>query len=450
MKSKLPKVLHQVAGKPLVAWAIDSAFEAGVDQVLVVVGNERAQVEAELSSRYGDQVKTVVQAEQNGTGHAVGCAFDAFPDLSGQAMILYGDCPLVPVETLKALVDGAGDNKAALVTGSLENPFGYGRILRNATGEVVAIREHKDCSADELKTTEVNPGLYLFDIGFAREAMKNLSSENAAGELYLTDLIAMAAEDGGVVDIPGDMPRLRGVNNRRELAECEATRQRLICDVFAESGVGFRDLNRVVIDADVEIEADAFLEADVQLRGKTKVAAGAFIEQGAVITDSIVGKDAHVKPYCVLTESELGESATVGPFAHLRPGSVMGPECKVGNFVEMKKTTMERGAKASHLAYLGDGEIGEGVNIGAGTIFCNYDGVRKNKTILEKGVFIGSDSQLVAPVRVGEGAYVGSGSTITRDVPANALAVSRTKQINKEGYAERLRARFEAEKKRNS
>ena len=333
-----------------------------------------------------------------------------------------------------------------LVTAALDDPTGYGRILRDARGRVVAIREQKDCSRDERAIHEVNPGLYAVDAGFLREAIAALGDDNAQGEFYLTDVVAAAAKQGRVVDVPGDMRDLRGVNDRADLAECARVRRDRIVAALAAGGVGFRDPSTVWIDAECVVEADAFVDAGVQLRGRCVVRAGAHIDAGAVLTDTRVEANATVLPYTVTTDATLGAHATVGPFSHLRPGTVLGPGSKVGNFSETKKTRVGAGSKVNHLSYVGDGDIGEGVNIGAGTIFCNYDGFEKHTTVLEDGVFIGSDSQLVAPVRVGRGAYVASGTTVTRDVPPDALAIARTRQQNKEGFAARLRERLGARK----
>lgn len=292
--------------------------------------------------------------------------------------------------------------------------------------------------------------MYAIDARFLRETLGSLSTDNAAGELYLTDLVAVAADKGGVVSISWALEDLRGINDRRELALADAVMRRRINEAWARAGVTFRNLDTIVVDADVTLAQDVTLEGQVTLRGRTNVSAGVTIDVGCVLTDVSVSTGAYLKPYTVAAESSIGEDAQIGPFAHLRPASEVGPECRVGNFVEMKKTKMAKGAKANHLSYVGDGIIGERANIGAGTIFCNYDGFNKHTTVLEDDAFIGSDSQLVAPVTVGKGAYVATGTTVTRSVPANALAVGRARQQNKEGYAEMLRARFSAEKKARS
>lgn len=449
MKSPLPKVLHEVAGRPMVSWAVGVALEAGAERVVAVLGHGKDEVEAALVERFGSKVSTVVQHEQNGTGDAVRVGMSALEGFEGRVLILYGDCPLIPVAVLESLmaashVDGM---KLALVTASLNDPSGYGRILRGPKGSVTAIREQRDCTPEELAVNEVNPGLYAVEASFLREALADLSTDNAQGEIYLTDVIAAAAESDSVADVAASMRDLLGVNDRLHLAEADRRMRRRICEALAKAGVGIRDPEQTFIDADCVVEPDASVEAGVHLRGRCHVHSGARVDVGCVLENVIVEAGAHIKPYTVATDSEIGASAQVGPFSHLRPGSLLGAKTKVGNFVETKKTTLGEGSKVSHLSYVGDGVLGKNVNVGAGTIFCNYDGIQKNTTILEDGVFIGSDSQLIAPLTVGAGAYVASGTTVTKDVPADALALSRTKQQNKLGYASRLRARFEAEKK---
>lgn len=450
MKSSLPKVLHPIAGRPMVSWCVGAALEAGAKECVVVVGHGKEQVEETLKARFGDKVRFAHQAEQNGTGHAVRCALEqCLPDHDGGTLILYGDCPLMRSETLAALMKAQGDAPLALLTASIENPTGYGRILRNEAGQVIAIREHKDCSEAERQTKEVNPGYYAIAGGFLRDAIAGLDSNNAQGEFYLTDLVA-AAGPGGAVDVPGDMGELLGVNDRLHLADAAKAMQLRINRNLARQGVGIQSIEGTWIDADCEVAPDSRIAAGVHLRGGCVVAEGAHIDAGSVLTDVRVGAHAYVKPYTVAAESEIGPKAQIGPFAHLRPKTILGENTKVGNFCETKKTILGKGSKVNHLAYVGDGVLGEDVNVGAGTIFCNYDGVQKHTTTLEDGVFIGSDSQLVAPLTIGKGAYVASGSTITKNVPAGALALSRSKQQNKEGYADRLRARFAAAKKKLS
>ena len=449
MKSSRPKVLHEIAGRALVSWVVQTALDAGAGRCLVVVGHGRDDVERELVTRFGERVDMVLQPERRGTGDAVRCALEANLELGGRLVVLYGDCPLIPVGLLHDLVDRseqAGAN-LGLVTAALADPSGYGRIVRNGAGEVQRIVEDGDCSAEERAVQEVNPGLYAVQADFLREAIAQLTPDNAQGQLYLTDVVELAANGDKVVDLRGDMADLTGVNDHRDLAAAAYTRRRRMAEELARSGVGVADLDTLYVDADCEVEPGAMLGANVHLRGTCVVRAGAHIDVGCVLTNVVVEKDAKVLPYTVAADSTIGEGAQVGPFSHLRPQTQLGPRSKVGNFSETKKTTVGKGSKVNHLSYVGDGIIGEGVNIGAGTIFCNYDGEQKHVTVLEDGVFIGSDSQLIAPVTVKKGAYVASGTTVTRDVPEGALAVSRPKQENKEGYATRLRARLRRKKK---
>ena len=447
MKSAAPKVLHEVAGRPLVGWSIDTALDAGAARVVVVVGHGREHVEAYVTARYGNRdVVTALQAEQRGTGHAVGCALPALMDWEGAVTIVYGDCPLIPTAALATLNRARGTKPLALLTAELEDPTGYGRILRGK-GQVVGICEQKDASEEIRRIREVNPGVYSIEAGFLRRSLSGLSSENAAGEFYLTDLVEGAAGEAGVADVAWSMADLVGINDRWQLAAAETRMQERLAAEHAKRGVTFRSPATTWIGADVDLEQDVTIESHVVLRGKTRVAAGSRVDVGSVLDDVEVAPGAWVKPYTVAGQSKIGEQAQVGPFSHLRPGSTLGPETRVGNFVETKNTRLDRGAKASHLAYLGDGVVGERANIACGTIFCNYDGVQKHTTVVEEDAFVGSDTQLVAPVTIGRGAYVATGTTVTRDVPADALAVGRARQTNKEGYASRLRARMQAAKK---
>lgn len=447
MRSARPKVLHEACGWPLAAWPLEAARVAGAERAVAVLGHAREAVAAALTPRFAGFLDTAHQPEQRGTGDAVRCGLAPLAGYEGTVVVLYGDCPLVPPAAIDALVRKRGAAKLSLLVGRLPDPAGYGRILRDAGGRVVGVREQRDCDEAERGIDEVNPGLYAVDAAFLRSALARLSSDNAQGELYLTDVVAMAAEAGGVADVPWSMDDLRGVNDRHELAVAEAALRARIVEAHARAGVTVRDPAATYVGADVELAPDAVLEPGVTLRGRTRVGAGAHLDVGVVLTDVVVEEGARVLPYTVATDSRIGAGAQVGPFSHLRPGSDLGPEVHVGNFVETKKTRLGRGSKANHLAYLGDGQIGEGVNVGAGTIFCNYDGVQKHTTTLEDGAFVGSDSQLVAPVTIGRNAYVATGTTVTRDVPPDALAISRTRQSNKDGYAARLRARFEAAKK---
>ena len=442
MKSSLPKVLHPVAGRPMVHHAVRAALDAGAAEVIVVVGHGRDAVTASVTGAFGERVRAAVQAEQRGTGHAALSALPLLPADDEPVLVFYGDAPLIEAATLRALVLARGEAPMAMVTAKLEDATGYGRILRNAMGKVNGVREQKDCTPDEREIREFNPGVYVFHTGFLRGALPRLSTDNAQNELYLTDTVALAALEGGVMSIVADPATLVGINDLAQLAAVEAEMHARIARRWRSEGVTIRA--GAVIDVGVELASDVVLEQRVVLRGETRVGRGARIDVGAVLEDVTIGAGTHVKPYSVLTSSSVGARAQIGPFSHLRPGSEIHDEAHIGNFVETKATIVRRGAKANHLAYLGDGDVGERANVGAGTIFCNYDGFQKHRTVIGAGAFIGSDSQLVAPVTVGAGAYVATGTTVTKDVPADALAIGRTPQENKLGYASRLRGRMEA------
>jgi bifunctional UDP-N-acetylglucosamine pyrophosphorylase/glucosamine-1-phosphate N-acetyltransferase len=451
MKSKLPKVLHEVLGEPLCAWPIRAALAAGADPVVVVVGHERERVEAALTSRFGDKVRCVVQEEQKGTGHAARVGMSALKDAEGAVLILYGDTPLIRTENLLALrrlvkTDRDAEPLAMWVC-RLEDPAGYGRIVRDDHGAVVRIVEHKDAGDAERQIKEVNPGMYCARADFLRKALDALKADNAQGELYLTDIVEAAVEEAG------DVPTLNvaveetlGVNDRRQLAVAdqvlaERTRQELM-----KEGVTILDPTTTRIEASVAIAPDTILEPGVVLRGTTRIGSDVTVGVGCVLTDSIVEDGATLHPYSVLEEAHVGPACQVGPYARLRPAARLEKGAKVGNFVEVKKATLGEGAKANHLAYIGDAEIGAHSNIGAGTITCNYDGAAKHQTVLGEGVFVGSNATLVAPLTLNKGAYVAAGSTVSRDVPEDALAVGRARQENKEGYAARIRERNEKRK----
>jgi bifunctional UDP-N-acetylglucosamine pyrophosphorylase/glucosamine-1-phosphate N-acetyltransferase len=333
-----------------------------------------------------------------------------------------------------------------LLTSTLPDATGYGRILRDTQGRIVGVREQKDCSPAEAALCEWNPGVYAVRAGFFAASIDRLTTNNAQGELYLTDLVSMAATQGGVFGLSRDPGELQGINDRNELTLREHELSRRIARIHMNAGVTIRDPDHTRIEPDVRIEADVVIERGVELRGKTSIARDARIDVGCVLTDTRVGEGAVLLPYSVATDSVIGCGARIGPFAHLRAGTDLADEVHIGNFVETKKTRVGQGSKANHLAYLGDGVIGRNVNVGAGTIFCNYDGVNKHVTVLEDGSFVGSDSQLVAPVRVGENAYIATGTTVTMDVPADALAIGRTPQQNKLGLAARLRRKLVSQK----
>jgi bifunctional UDP-N-acetylglucosamine pyrophosphorylase/glucosamine-1-phosphate N-acetyltransferase len=441
MKSPLPKVMHPIAGRPLVYYAVRAAFEAGVERAVVVTSG-RKEIDDSLKREFGERIVTVVQDPPRGTGDAARIGLEQVS--SERVLILCGDTPLVRAEelaTLVAALDVPGAGELSVMTCSLDNPAGYGRILRDGTGRVLEIREQRDLkSPEEHATREVNAGMYAGNTEAVRRALGEVKPNNSQGEYYLTDVIALLARSSRITGVLGHAEALLGVNDRSQLAQAEELILQRIRTRHAKNGVTVRGTPR--IDDSVEIGVDALIEDGVNLRGQTRIGARTVVDVGSVIADSSVGEGALIKPYTVITSSTVGDGAQLGPFAHLRPESEIEADAHIGNFVETKKTRVRRGAKANHLAYLGDGDIGERANVGAGTIFCNYDGFNKHKTIIGADAFIGSDSQLVAPVTVGRGAYIGTGTTVTMDVPDDALAIGRIRQTNKEGYAPKLKARF--------
>jgi bifunctional UDP-N-acetylglucosamine pyrophosphorylase/glucosamine-1-phosphate N-acetyltransferase len=446
MKSALPKMMHRVCGLPIVHFAVRAALDAGCREVVVVVGHGRALVEKYLSSAFaGSRVRTAVQEAQRGTGDAARVGLGEIDPRSIRAIVMNGDVPLVRGDDLLAVARPLDDPHApaelALATCILADPSGYGRVLRSE-GRVIEIREHRDLRDDsERAVREINAGIYATPLPLLREALSSLRPDNSQHELYLTDVVAFASRAGHrVATVTLGEEVLSGINDRQQLASVAQTMHDRLVRGWRLAGATVGDGAR--LDASVILEQDAVIESGAVLRGATRIGRGATVDVGCVLTNVIVGAEAVLRPYTVATDSRVGERAQVGPFAHLRADSELGDEAHVGNFVETKKTKMARGAKANHLAYLGDGVIGERANIGAGTIFCNYDGARKHTTTIEAGAFIGSDSQLVAPVTVGTNAYVATGTTVTRDVPPDALAIARVRQENKENYAPKLRARL--------
>jgi bifunctional UDP-N-acetylglucosamine pyrophosphorylase/glucosamine-1-phosphate N-acetyltransferase len=449
MRSGRAKVLHELLGRPMAAYPIALAQAIGAEPVVAVLGHQRDAVEAALTARFGEGAIAVVeQTEQRGTGHAVRLAMPALARFSGQlVLVLYGDVPLLRRETVEELVGTARRYSClAVVTATPPDPTGYGRILRDERGHVIGVVEQKDASSEELAITEVNAGIYCGPADFFREATAGLRAKNAQGEFYLTDIVARAAASIGVSAVEADHRDVAGINDRHQLAEAEAVmRARVNRELMAH--VTFRDPESTVVEPGVEIGVDVELGRGVALRGQTKIGHNARIGDGVILTNVQVGAGVEIKPYSVATDAVIGAGASIGPFAHLRPGSDIGPEAHVGNFVETKKTKLGKGSKANHLTYLGDAEIGDKVNVGAGTITCNYNGYEKFQTIIEDGAFIGSDSQLVAPVRIGKRAVIGAGTTVTRDVAAGALALSRAPQIEKPGYAQKVAKNYAAKRK---
>jgi bifunctional UDP-N-acetylglucosamine pyrophosphorylase/glucosamine-1-phosphate N-acetyltransferase len=449
MKSETIKVLHRAAGRPLIDYVLDLASQISNQLPVMVVGHQREAVQQHV----GDRARYAVQEPQLGTGHAVLQAVDVLGgDIRGRKiLVLSGDVPLTRPETLKRLVDEhqRSGNALTLLTMNLDDPALYGRVVRDSNGAVTKIVEAKDANEQQRKIREVNAGIYLFDGEQLSDNLRRLSTNNAQGEYYLTDLIGMLRESGKrvgamVIDNPVEV---LGVNSRAELASVEEEIQRRVVERLMREGVTFRNPATVVIDSTVAIGSDSVVYPFVTLEGTTRIGNGCIVEPGVHLHNVTVGNDVHLKTGTVAEDAIIEDEATVGPYAHLRPGTQLGKHVKVGNFVETKKAVFGERAKASHLSYIGDAEVGADANIGAGTITCNYDGVSKHKTVLEDGVFIGSDTQLVAPVRVGRGAYVGAGSTITKDVPPDSLALSRVPQTIVDGWATRRREELKKKKK---
>jgi bifunctional UDP-N-acetylglucosamine pyrophosphorylase/glucosamine-1-phosphate N-acetyltransferase len=443
MRSAQAKVLHRLLGVPLVSYAVECAQGVGSNPIVAVLGHQREAVEATLVARHGaDAVTVVEQAEQKGTGHAVRLGLAPLKRFDGVVLILCGDVPLLRAETCKALVARAQKTGGlAMLTAHVPDPTGYGRIRRDPKGRVLGIVEHKDATDEERAITEINAGVYAAPAEFLRTAVGKLQTKNAQGEYYLTDIVAPASRTIGVTAVVVDHQEVAGINDRRQLVEAEKVMNARLVLRLSEQAT-FRDPATTVVEPGVTVGADVEIGRNVALRGRTTIADGAVIGDGVILVDTQVGPGAEIKPYCVASEAVIGAGAKIGPFAHLRPGTDLGPDVHVGNFVETKKTRMGRGSKANHLTYLGDAVIGEKVNVGAGTITCNYNGYEKSQTVIEDGAFIGSDTQLVAPVTVRRGAIVAAGATIVKDVPEGALAISRPEQVTVAGYAERLASRY--------
>ena len=428
MKSAKPKVLQSLAGKPLLGHVLDTCSSLAIDKTIVVYGFGGDQVQTAMAHY---PLTWVEQTEQLGTGHAVKVTLDELPK-EGKSLILYGDVPLVSAETLKQL-QSANVQGMSMLTLRVDNPFGLGRIKRDEQGHILAIVEQKDATSEEQAIQEINSGIYCVDNALLHNYLPNLSNDNAQQEYYLTDIVKMAVADG--IEIAAIEPakdfEIEGVNDRQQLASLERRWQAHLVEALQVEGVQFADPARVDIRGQLSVGQDVFIDVGVVLEGNCQLGRNVTIEAGCIIKDSTIGDHTHVKPYCVIDSAELGSNVSVGPFAHLRPQSQLGDDSKVGNFVETKKTKLGRGSKINHLSYIGDASVGEQVNIGAGTITCNYDGVNKHQTIIGDHAFIGSNSSLVAPVTIGKTATVGAGSVITKDVADNALAVARGKQVQK-------------------
>jgi bifunctional UDP-N-acetylglucosamine pyrophosphorylase/glucosamine-1-phosphate N-acetyltransferase len=436
MKSAQPKILHRAAGLPLIEHVLRVVDPLKPASVVVIVGHQPESVRAVLGDR--PDVDFAIQEPQLGTGHAVLQAESLLTNKTGCVLLLSGDVPLVRTRTVERLLDQHWASRAAatVLTASIGNPDGYGRVVRN-NGGVAAIVEHRDATPGQRAIREINSGIYAFDLPRLFPALRTIGSGNAQGEYYLPDLIRIFRSDGLGVEatVLDDPNEILGVNSRKELADVSRILNDRKAAEIMDSGVTLLDPASTWIHPDVVIGPDTILHPNVYLEGRTRVGSGCEIHSGVRIVDSVLGDGVVVNNFCVIRESQVESGAQIGPFAQLRPESRVAENAHVGNFVELKKTTLGRGSKANHLTYLGDATIGENVNVGAGTITCNYDGVAKHPTVIEDGAFIGSDSQLIAPVTVGKEAYVAAGSTVTENVPPGALAIARVKQVNKEGWA---------------
>ncbi|HBF45058.1 bifunctional UDP-N-acetylglucosamine diphosphorylase/glucosamine-1-phosphate N-acetyltransferase GlmU [Shewanella frigidimarina] len=431
MRSDLPKVLHPIAHKSMVQHVIDTANSLGSSAIQLVYGYGADKLQAAL----GEQaLNWVLQAEQLGTGHAVAQANPNIND-DDTVLILYGDVPLIQQSTLEALLAVRPTNGLAILTVNLPNPTGYGRIVREQ-GKVVGIIEQKDANAEQLAINEVNTGIMAVPGKQLKAWLNRLSNNNAQGEYYLTDIIAMANVDG--VEITTSQPQsaieVEGANNRVQLAQLERAYQARAAEKMMLEGANLRDPARIDIRGDVSVGMDVMIDVNVIFQGKVTLGNNVTIGAGAILIDCDIADNAEIKPYTIVEGAKLGQAASAGPFARLRPGAELKEDAHIGNFVEIKKSVLGKGSKAGHLAYLGDAQIGAGVNIGAGTITCNYDGANKFITTIEDGVFVGSDTQLVAPVTIGKNATLGAGSTITKDVAENELVITRVKQRHINGW----------------
>lgn len=436
MKSEKAKVLHPILGRPLGYYPIARAFELGVSRMVAVVGHQATAVEEALTASFpGRSLQFALQVEQRGTADAVRSAEKALHGHAGPVLILYGDVPLITLEFLRSLVELHQRSRGPLsITRMLlEDPTGYGRVIRER-GSAVRIVEEKDCNSRQRKIRECNAGLYIADPDFLWAALWKTKPSNAQGELYLTDLVEEAAKKHKVAVATVPAEEAAGVNSRKDLAGCAAVLQERINAHWMKEGVSLADPRSTFIAEGATLGPDAEVAAMVSILGDSEVGRRVRIGQGSMIVRSRIAEGTEIKPYSLLEDSIVGRDCVIGPFARLRPGTELDEQVHLGNFVETKKTRIGKGSKANHLTYLGDAQIGAGVNVGAGTITCNYDGVHKHQTILEDGVFVGSDTQLVAPVRVGAGAYIGAGTTVTQDVPPRSLALSRAPQTIKEGW----------------
>ena len=432
MRSDLPKVLHPIGGKALVQHVADTARQVGGEQLLIIVGHGAEKVEERMAA---PDVKFILQAQQLGTGHAVQ---QALPQLRNDAtvLILYGDVPLTRAETLQKLIAGVSENQMGLLTVNMQDPTGYGRIVRDTSGAVTAIVEHKDASDEQKKIAEINTGIMAVKAKHLQKWLPALNNNNAQGEYYLTDIIAMAKADGVAIHVeqPNAVEEVEGINNRQQQAALERFYQKQKANELMVAGVTLLDPARIDIRGNLSAGRDVVIDVNCVFEGDVELADGVILEPNCVIINSKIGAGSHIKAYSHIEDSVLAAGCDIGPYARLRPGTELAEGVKIGNFVETKKAVIAKGSKVNHLSYIGDAIVGSNVNVGAGTITCNYDGVNKFKTEIGDNVFVGSNSALVAPVKLGAGSTIGAGSVITKDVEAAELAIARGKQRNIQGW----------------
>jgi len=432
MNSDLPKVLQPLAGRPLLTHVIDAARAVGAADIHVVYGHGGERVREAL---HEDTLRWALQPEQLGTGHAVTQAMPGVAD-DALVLVLYGDVPLVRPETLRRLVAAAGAHTLALLSVRMKDPAGYGRVVRDRGGRVVRIVEHKDATAKERAIDEANTGLMVAPAAQLKRWLGRIKNENAQGEYYLTDVVVQAVKDGMTIEaiVADSEDEVLGVNDKQQLAEVEAVNRRRRAEELMAQGVTLVDPARFDARGPVEVGRDVYIDVNVVLEGTVKLGDRVRVGPNVVLRNCVIGADTEIFPSCVLYDAVVGERCNVGPFARFRPGAVLEDEVHIGNFVEVKKSRIKRGAKANHLSYIGDATVGQKVNVGAGTICCNYDGANKWPTEIGDGAFIGSGTMLVAPVKVGAKATIGAGSTITRDAPPDRLTLERGKQVTVEGW----------------
>lgn len=436
MKSKMPKVLHKVCGKPLSKWVIDASKAAGADKVCAVVGHKAETVKEVL----GDVCEFALQAEQKGTGHAVMQAIDVIKNSKGEVVILNGDTPLITAETINKAIEyhKNNGNQATVITAILDDATGYGRIVRDNDGSVLKIVEQKDASEEEKKINEVNSGMYVFDAQSLVYALDKITPNNAQGEYYLTDTLEILLSAGKKIGAYAisDNDEIRGINDRVQLNEAEKIMQKRINEYHMRNGVTMRNPESVYIEDGVEIGNDTEICQNVTIKSGTKIGSDCVIGSGSMLDRAVIHDGVDVLSSVIL-ESEVDEGTHVGPFAYIRPNCHVGKEVKVGDFVELKNSNIDDGTKISHLTYIGDSDVGKRVNFGCGTVTCNYDGKKKYRTTIGDDCFVGCNTNFVSPINVGDGVYIAAGSTITEDIPENSLSIARARQVNKEGWKDK-------------